>query len=59
MPLDKDVPRDSPRVLVLALLRTQARIERAAEVSTAEGYCHYTEIMPGEPGFRPEFVAAG
>ena len=43
----------------VGLLRTQARIERAAEVSTAEGYCHYTEIMPGEPGFRPEFVAAG
>ena len=43
----------------VGLLRTQARIERAAEVRTAEGYCHYTEIMPGEPGFRPEYVAVG
>ena len=43
----------------IGLLRTQARIERAAEISTAEGYCHYTEIMPGEPGFRSEFVAPG
>ena len=43
----------------VGLLRTQKRIERAAEVRTAEGYCHYTEIMPDEPGFRPDFVAAG
>ena len=43
----------------MGLLRTQERIERAADVRTAEGYCHYTEIMPDEPGFRPEFVAAG
>ena len=43
----------------VGLLRTQKRIERAAEVRTAEGYCHYTEIMPDEPGFRSEFVAAG
>ena len=38
---------------------TLARIERAAAVRTAEGYCHYTEIMPDEPGFRPDFVVAG
>ena len=43
----------------IGLLRTQNRIERAAEVRTAEGYCHYTEIMPDEPGFRPDFVAPG
>lgn len=43
----------------VGLLRTQSRIERAAEVRTAEGYCHYTEIMPDEPGFRPNVVAAG
>ena len=43
----------------VGLLRTQNRIERAAEVCTAEGYCHYTEIMPNEPGFRSDFVAAG
>lgn len=43
----------------VGLIRTQARIERAAEVPTAEGYCHYTEIMPDEPGFRSEFVAIG
>ena len=43
----------------VGLLRTQARIVRAAEVHTAEGYCHYTEIMPSELGFRPDFVAAG
>ena len=43
----------------VGLLRTQKRIERAAEVRTGEGYCHYTEIMPDEPGFRPDFVAAG
>ena len=43
----------------IGLLRTQARIERAAEMLTAEGYCHYTEIMPDEPGFRSEFVAPG
>ena len=43
----------------VGLHRTQVRIERAAEIRTAEGYCHYTEIMPGEPGFRSEFVAAG
>ena len=43
----------------VGLLRTQARIERAAEVRTSEGYCHYTEIMPDEPGFRPDFVASG
>ena len=30
----------------VGLLMTQARIERAAEVRTVEGYCHYTEIMP-------------
>ena len=43
----------------IGFLRTQNRIERAAEIRTAEGYCHYTEIMPDEPGFRPDFVAAG
>ena len=43
----------------VGLLRTQVRIERAAEVRTAEGFCHYTEIQPDEPGFRPDFVAAG
>ena len=43
----------------VGLLRTQVRIDRAAEILTAEGYCHYTEIMPDEQGFRPEFVAAG
>ena len=43
----------------IGFLRTQKRIERAAEIRTAEGYCHYTEIMPDEPGFRPDFVAAG
>ena len=43
----------------VGLLRTQARVERAAEIRTAEGYCHYTEIMPDEPGFRPDFVTAG
>ena len=43
----------------VGLVRTQAPIERAAEVRTAEGYCHYTEIMPDEPGFRADFVAAG
>ena len=42
----------------VGLLRSQVRIERAAEVRTAEGYCHYTEIMPDEPGFRSDFVAA-
>jgi len=42
----------------IGFLRTQNRIEQAAEVRTAEGYCHYTEIMPDEPGFRQDFVAA-
>ena len=46
---------DATTVFV-GLCRTQARIERAAEVGTAEGFCHYTEIMPNEPGFRPDFV---
>ena len=32
------------------------RIERPSAVRTAEGYRHYTEIMPDEPGFRPDFV---
>ena len=45
--------------LFVGLLRAQRRIERAAEVRTAEGYCHYTEIMPDEAGFRPDFVTAG
>ncbi len=45
--------------LFVGLLRTQKWIERAAEVRTAEGYCHYTEIMPDESGFRPHLVAAG
>ena len=45
--------------LFVGLLRAQTPIGRAAEVHTAEGYCHYTEIMPDEPGFRPDFVAAG
>ena len=45
--------------LFVGLMRTQTRIERAAEVRTAEGYCHYTEIMPDEPGSRPDFVAPG
>ena len=39
--------------------RTQTPIERAAEIRTAEVHCHYTEIMSGEPGFRPDFVAPG
>ena len=43
----------------VGFLRIQVRIERSAEVRTAEGYCHYTEIMPDEPGFRSDFVAAG
>lgn len=43
----------------VGILRTQTPIEGAAEIRTAEGYCHYTEIMPGEPGFRPDFVAPG
>ena len=42
----------------VGLLRSQTRIERTAEVRTAEGYCHYTEIMPDEPGFRSDVVAA-
>lgn len=45
--------------LFVGLMRTQTPIERAAEVRTPEGYCHYTEIMPDEPGFRPDFVAPG
>ena len=45
--------------LFVGLLRTQTRIERAAEVRTPEGYCHYTEILPDEPGFRPGFVTPG
>lgn len=40
-------------------LRTQKRIERAAEISTPEGFCHYTEILPDEPGFRADFVSPG
>lgn len=43
----------------VGLLRTQTPIRRAAEVQTSEGYCHYTEIMPDEPGFRPDYVAPG
>ncbi len=42
----------------VGLFRTQVRIKQAAEVRTAEGYCHYSEIMPDEPGFRPDFVAS-
>ena len=45
--------------IFIGLVRTQMPIERAAEVRTAEGYCHYTEVMPGERGFRPDFVAHG
>lgn len=45
--------------LFIGLLRTRQRIEGAAEVPTREGYCHYTEIMPDEPGFRGDFVEAG
>ena len=43
----------------IGFMRTQSPIKRAAEVPTAEGYCHYTEIMPDEAGFRPDFVARG
>lgn len=28
--------------------RSQKKIERAAEFSTKEGYCHYTELLPFE-----------
>ena len=45
--------------LFVGFMRTQTRIQPAAEVRTAEGYCHYTEIMPDEPGYRPDFVAPG
>ena len=45
--------------IFVGLFRTQVPIERAAEVRTAEGYCHYTEIVPDEAGFRPDFVAHG
>lgn len=45
--------------IFVGLFRTQVPIERAAEVRTAEGYCHYTEIVPDEPGFRPDFVTHG
>ena len=38
------------------LLRTQKPIKKAAEIRTAEGYCHYTEIMPGESGFRSDYM---
>ena len=44
---------------LIGFMRTQSPIKRAAEVRTAEGYCHYTEIMPDEAGFRPDFVAHG
>ena len=44
--------------LFIGLLRTQVPIRVAAEVLTDEGYCHYTELMPDEPGFNDEFVSA-
>lgn len=45
--------------LFVDLLRTQLPQKQAAEVRTAEGYCHYTGVMPGERGFRPDFVESG
>lgn len=56
--LHRIVSGDAVTVFV-GLCRSQVRIERAAEISAAEGYCHYTEIMPDEPGFRWDLVAAG
>lgn len=43
----------------VGLLRTRRRISGTAEVLAREGYCHYTEIMPDEPGFRRDLVEAG
>ncbi len=45
--------------LFVGFVRTQKRIKQAAEVPTSEGYCHYTEIMPDEEGFRAGVVAHG
>ena len=42
--------------IFVGLIRTQLPIERVAEIHTAQGYCHYTEIMPDERGFNPQFV---
>ena len=36
----------------VGFLRTQKPISRTATVYAKEGYCHYTEIMPNESGFR-------
>lgn len=42
--------------LFVGIARTQRPIPQAAEFKTPEGFAHYTELMPGEPGFREEFV---
>ena len=50
------VARADGTTLFVGLFRTRRFIDRAATVHTAEGWCHYTEIMPDEPGFNPEYV---
>ena len=39
--------------------KLESKRRDGARVSKREGYCHYTEIMPDEAGFRPDFVARG
>ena len=39
------------------LFRAQKPALPSSTVRTPEGYSHYTEIMPDEAGFRPDFVS--
>lgn len=39
--------------IFFGLLRTQTKIVQAAPYRTRQGYCHHTELMPGEPGYIP------
>ena len=44
--------------IFIGLLRTQIYLPQTAETPCPEGYAHYTEIAPGEPGHRPDNVWA-
>ena len=48
------VVRAYAKSVFVGLFRTQKPIDRAAECHTPEGYCHYTELLPGEEGFRAD-----
>ena len=43
--------------LFIGLFRTQILEIDTASCKVPEGFCHYTELTPGEPGFRSDYVA--